>query len=465
MYSCGPIPESDFNIDSAHKLAQEGWEMVPDILKRIEPPKFKADTFLVTDFGASGDGVTPNKRAFDSVIAKCANTGGGVVVVPTGNYYFDGPIYLKSNVNIHLKEGAGLYFSNDPDHYLPLVKVRWEGTVCYNYSPLIYSYQEKNIAITGTGTIDGNGLEWSEEWRKRQKTDQNRLRQMGNDLVPDNQRVFGNGFLDLDGNGKDDGFGDSQQHYLRPGLVQFYECQNILVEGVTLRNSPFWTLQPVFSSNIIFRDLRIYGEILNDDGIDPDSCEDVLIQGCIINTHDDAIAIKAGRDQDAWDRPGSKNIIIRNNELQSGVNALTIGSEMSGGVSFVFMEGNKIAGGKNALNFKTNMDRGGSVNNIYIKDIEVASCDETLFKFRMDYHGYRGNLYPTKFNNFFVSDISCRLVQGVAIKIIGVEEQFVSKIFFKNIKVQKAEKPLELEHVDAVLFEEVYVNGELLEIE
>jgi polygalacturonase len=350
-------PES-FTHKQAKKLETLAWDELPGILDRIVPPKFPTLHVSVVDFGAAGDSLTNNCQAFEKAINDLAGSGGGMLIVTPGQYFIDGPIHLKSNINLHIEEGARIFFSSNPDSYLPAAKVRWEGTVCYNYSPLIYGFQLENVAITGKGIIDGSAREWSTEWRKHQNPDKAQLRQMGNDTVPEKQRVFANGFLDLDGDGKDDGYGDGMQHYLRPALIELYECKGVLIEDLTLRDSPFWTIHPVFSKNVTLRNLKIYGESLNDDGIDPDSSEDVLIEGCRIKTHDDAIAIKAGRDQDAWDRPGSRNIIVRNNHLLSGVNALCIGSEMSGGVENLYAYDNYIADGRYALNFKCNLDRG-----------------------------------------------------------------------------------------------------------
>mgnify|MGYP001797418930 CR=1 FL=1 len=228
---------------------------------------------------------------------------------------------------------------------------------------------------------------------------------MGNDLVPEAQRVFGNGFLDLNGDGQDDGYGDGQPHWLRPSLVEFYECENVLIAEPTLRISLFWTVHPVFCRNVCIRGLRVYGGYLNDDGIDPDSCTDVLIEDCYIETKDDAISIKAGRDQDAWQRPPCRNILIRNCRLNSGVNSFCVGSEMSGGVENGFVEDCHILNGKHGLNFKCNLDRGGQVQHIYLRNITIDTVREAMFIFRMDYHGYRGNNYPTKINKFYAANI------------------------------------------------------------
>ncbi len=451
---------SDFTYEKARELEDAGWSEVPEILKRIKPPSFMDRIFNVKDFGAKGDSVTNDLPAVLAAIKVCSEAGVGRVIVPAGQYFLDGPIHFQSNVNLHLEEGARVFFSSRAESYLPAVKVRWEGTVCYNYSPLIYAYQKENIALTGKGEIDGAAKEWSMKWREMQKPDKKRLRQMGNDTISEHHRVFANGFLDLDGDGEDDGFGDGKPHYLRPTLVEFYECTNVLIEDLIFKNSPFWTIHPVFSKNVIIRNLNVLGESLNDDGIDPDSCEDVLIEGCKIQTHDDAISIKAGRDQDAWDRMGAKNIIIRNNELLSGVNALCIGSEMSGGVTNVFAENNRIAGGKHALNFKCNLDRGGQVQNVYLRNMEIESCREAMFIFRMDYPGYRGNNFPTKFNDFFVSGITCGKVEKKPFKIVGVEIQPITRVLLDNIKVKVAGEESQIEHTENILFNEVFVNEE-----
>ncbi len=448
-----------FTYKQAKKLEARAWDELPGILDRIVPPTFKDRQVLVTDFGAKGDSVTDNQAAFKKAIQNLAGSGGGRLVIPPGQYFVDGPIHLKSNMNLHFEEGSRIFFSSKPDSYLPAVKVRWEGTVCYNYSPLIYGYQLENVAITGKGIIDGAAREWSIAWRKQQDPDKARLRQMGNDTVPEKQRVFANGYLDLDGDGKDDGEGDGEQHYLRPVLIELYECEGVLIEDLTLRDSPMWTVHPVFSKNVTLRNLQIYGETLNDDGIDPDSSEDVLIEGCRIKTHDDAIAIKAGRDQDAWDRPGSRNIIVRNNHLISGVNALCIGSEMSGGVENFYAYDNYIADGMHALNFKCNLDRGGQVQHVYIRDIEVESCQDAMFIFRMDYHGYRGNHFPTKFNDFYVSGIKCKKVEKTPFRIVGVREEPISRILLDNITIDEAGEENVIEFAENLIFNEVMIGG------
>ena len=461
LFSCkSNSPENGFTLEKAKQIEAEAWEKGPaKILANVKAPIFPENDFNIEKYGAKNDSVFDSRPALMAAIEAAHEAGGGRVMVPAGIYFSDGPLHLKSGVNLHISEGAILKFSDNAEQYLPAVKVRWEGTVCWNYSPLIYAYQKKDIALTGTGIIDGNGRTWSIGWRKVQKPDKKVLRQMGNDLLPEDQRVFANGILDLNGDGKDDGHGGGKPHWLRPALIHFYECENILLEGLTIKNSPFWTVHPAFSKNIIARNLNIYGGYLNDDGIDPDSCEDVLIENCYIETRDDAIAIKSGRDQDAWERGPCKNVLVRNCRLNSGVNSFCIGSEMSGGASEIFVEDCHILSGRHGLNFKCNLDRGGHVERVFMRNIKMDEVRDAVFIFRMDYHGYRGNNFPTKFNDFYASNIICEKVDSLPFKLVGVEEEPLERIFLQNIKVKKAGKESVVKYANKILTERVVVEG------
>jgi polygalacturonase len=447
-----PGPE-EFTLAGAREYADHMWSTLPERLARIRPPTFPERDFPVRP------GAEDARPAIMEAIEQCSEAGGGRVVLTEGNYHSRGPIHLQSNVNLHLEEGARLTFSQDHMDYTPLVKVRWEGTVAYNFSPFIYAIGKENVAITGRGTIDGGAEQWSREWRKRQNPDKDRIRKMGNDGVPDEQRVFGHGFLDQDGDGADDGYGSGRLHYLRPTLVELYDCKNILIEGVTLTGSCFWTTHPVFSTNVTVRGIEVHGGYLNDDGIDPDSCEDVLIEDCYVETEDDAISIKAGRDQDAWGRRPSKNIIIRDNRLASGVNALCVGSEMSGGVHEVFAENCRLLAGKHALNFKSNLDRGGQVSDVFIRNIRADTLDEALFIFRMDYHGYRGGDFPTKFRDFYVQNVEADHIGENAFKLVGVESSPIENVLLDRIRVKSAGWVGKSKHSENILLNKVSVNG------
>jgi len=455
-----------WTLASARILNDEGWNRVPEILSRIKAPVFPKRSFDVTTFGAKGDGKTDARPAITAAIAACASAGSGRVVIPPGEYVVNGPIHLQSYVNLHLEERAIIRFGTDPAMYTPLVLVRWEETLCYNYSPLIYARDAKNIALTGKGLIDGQTEGTWSQWREKatggglvQDADKTRLRQFGNDVTPVETRVFGNGFLDLNGDGKNDGQGTGRQHFLRPTLVQFIICENILIEGLSFKSAPFWTIHPVFCKNVTVRGVNIFEGILNDDGINPDSCTDVLIENCNISTRDDAIAIKAGRDQDAWKRPGTENVIIRNCMLRSMTNAFTIGSEMSGGVRNVYVENVFIHDAEHGINFKTNLDRGGQVENIYMRNIHMDEVQTAVFMFQMDYQGYRGNNFPTRFNDFFVRNLTCRLSQNHTFKIVGVEQEHIERIYLETISVLRSLNDDRIAFTRDIVADKVVVNG------
>ena len=411
------------------------------ILNRIQLPTFPAREYPLPDFGASGDGKTDCKSAFDGAIAKCNQDGGGTVVVPAGVWWTEGPINLKSNVRLHLRRGATIKFSPDPKHYLPVVLTRWEGTEVYNYSPLIYTYQATNVAITGDGIIDGNAGTSFATWKPNQSDDQLKLRQMGNDLVPVHQRIFGEG------------------HWLRPSMIQFFGCANVLVEDVTIHDSPMWVVHPVYSYNVTVRNITVDSGNPNNDGVDPDSSVNVLIDRCRFNTGDDSVAIKSGRDQDAW-RIGqaTENVVVRNCDMNSKANGLCIGSEMSGGVRNVYMEDCRVGKVSSAIYFKANLDRGGMVENVWVKNIEVEDVS-ALIRFTTDYHGYRGNHYPPVFRNFLIEDVACRHA-GIAIDAVGVPDAPLRNITLRNIEVDKADKVKDIRYTENWTMENVLVNGE-----
>lgn len=415
---------------------KEGWSAATRILKDIKPPTFKNQTFRLSPMPEGAD----IQQALQKLIDTCSESGGGKAIVPKGNWAVSGSIFMKSNVHLHFEEGATLTFSKNPNDYLPLVRVRWEGTICYNYSPLIYAFRQYNIAITGKGLLNGNTEGGFSEWKKPQEATKKILRQMGNDKTPDSTRIFGNG------------------HFLRPCFIELQECQTILLTDFTIKSSPFWTVHPVFSKNITIRHLKIEKGTTNDDGIDPDSCEDVLIENCTIDTNDDPIALKAGRDQDAWERGNCRNIVVRNCQVSSEVgNAFCIGSEMSGGVENIFVEQYKVSLTDHAINFKSNLDRGGFIRNVWLRDIEIDSCKRNGIWFQKDYHSYRGGNYPPQYSGFHVENIAIRAVGLTGIKIVGVATQPIKNVFFKNIKIKYAKVPQEIQFAENIEQKEVFI--------
>jgi len=420
-----------------------GWEYMDEILKNIKEPVFPDTVFNVMAYGANPDTLYDSRPAILQAINDCNLAGGGMVLIPAGTYMVKGPIVLKSHINLHLEEGARLEFSTEPSDYLPMVLTKWEGTECYNYSPLIYSYQWVNVAITGKGEIDGNGAAVFNTWKPFEKPGMDRLRQMGNDNVPVYERVFGEGW------------------YLRPCMIQFYGCKNVLVDGVKIYDAPFWIIHPVFCDNVIVRNVYIDGNNYNNDGCDPESSTNVLIENVDFNVGDDGIAIKSGRDRDGW-RIGqaTENVIIRNCRFSRW--AITIGSEMSGGVRNIYIEDCKIDSCRNGIYFKSNMDRGGFFENLYMRRISADICLWGMINFRTDYHGYRGGNFPTRFSNITIEDITCNRVDSVAIMANGVPEAKLHNITLRNIEVKQAPKATQMQNIVNLTLDNVRVNGKLI---
>ena len=427
-------------IKSKHEV-YTGWNTADSILKLIKEPSIPKHDYYLNDFGGKGDGISNNKSAFDSIINICSRNGGGRIIVSSGNYFIKGPIHLKSNINLHLQEGSKLSFSNNPKDYLPVVLTSWEGTRLYNYSPFIYTFRQKNIAITGTGEIDGEASETWAKWKKDQKEDKLLTRKMNNDNVPLEERIFG------------------AEHLLRPHLIQFYECENILVDGIKITDSPFWCLHLLFSKNIIVRNVKYDAQNFNNDGIDPESSENILIENIEFNNQDDNIAVKAGRDLEArtLNRP-SKNIVIRNCKF-GGYNAFAVGSEMSGGVHNVFLEdctfgGNVIYG----IYLKGNLDRGGEVSNIFVRNITFDATESAIL---IDsYYNNEGSCCPPLFKNIFIENVKCNSTRDYGISLIGSEKLHLKNIHIKNVTIKNAAKPITISSVDDLYLKEIQINGE-----
>lgn len=422
------------------------WSDVPTILARIKAPQFAERSFDVTAYGAKGDGVTDSLPALRAAIAACAEAGGGHVVVPTGNYLLNGPIHLRSNVDLHLEEGSTLLFSGKPEHFLPVVQTRWEGVIIYNYSPLIYARGAENIAITGSGVIDGNARRefrgWAMGISRLQERAQELSRQMGAAGVPVEQRQFGEG------------------SYLRPSMIQPYECRNVLIEGVTVKDSPFWVIHPTFCTNVTVRGVTVDSLLINNDGCDPDSCTDVLIENCRFHTGDDGVALKAGRDADAWrDGRMTQYVVIRNCVFQSKINALCIGSEMSAGVRHVFMEDCRVEEGESCIYFKSNADRGGFIENVRVRHVQIGLSRAGVVRFETNYHSYRGGKAPTAYRDFVIEDVTCTNATNYAVFAEGTTEAPIRDVLLRNVTVAKAREPLFLRNATTLRLVNVLVNG------
>ncbi len=428
------------------EAAADPWSRADEIVKQIQMPDIPNERLNLSAFGGAGDGATDNKPAFDRIIEACAAAGGGTIHVEPGTYLVNGPIHLESHMNLHLEEGAKLLFGNNPAYYLPVVLTSWEGTRCYNYSPFIYSFQATDVAITGMGEIDGNASESWNLWKQLQDPDKKRIRKMNNESVPLEKRVFGEG------------------HYLRPHLVQFYECENILVEDVKITDSPFWCLHFVYSKNITVRDLSYEAFNFNNDGIDPESSENILIEGVTFNNGDDNIAIKAGRDLEARTLGiPSRNIVVRDCKF-SGYNAIAVGSEMSGGVHDLYVE-NCGCAGRVIYGFylKGNRDRGGMVHDIYARNIEFDTTRSTII-IDSNYKN-QGQCCPPLFKNIFIENITATHATDHGIFLKGSPQMHLDSVFISNVAIGSARVPFHASYTDYLAMDGVDINGRSFDME
>jgi polygalacturonase len=431
-----------------------GWESVPAILARIKPPQFPRGAVTVDRFGARGDGKTDCKPAFDRAIAACARMGGGRVIVSRGEWLVNGPIHLKSGVNLHLLAGATVRFGVDPAHYLPPVFTRFEGTELMNYSPLVYAIDQENVAITGEGTLDGQASAkawwpWKGKWggdvdhgwregEPSQIASVARLGELSDAGAPPEERMFGDKGL------------------LRPNFIQFYRCKNVLIEGVTVTNSPMWLLHPVLCENVTIRGITVSSHGPNNDGCNPESCRKVLIENCLFDTGDDCIAIKSGRNADGrrLARP-SENIIIRSCQMKDGHGGVTLGSEMSGGVRNVFVEDCRMSSPRldRAIRLKSNSLRGGFLENLFVRNIRVGEVSDAVIHIDLRYERQTGDHNPVV-RNLFIDGVMSEK-SGRPLCLLGIEQQPIQNVVISNSRFENAKNPSVIEHVEELVLRNV----------
>lgn len=419
---------------------------------QIKEPKFKNQDFLITNYGAVGDGKTKNTEAFRKAIEACNKEGGGRVIIPLGTF-LTGAIYLKSNVNLHFQDSAKVLFSRDVKDY-PIVFTRWEGMECMNYSSLIYAYGEKNIAITGNGIIDGNAdnnnwWNWngskSYGWKEgmpKQTPARAKLHELMKQQVDAKTRIFGDG------------------HYLRPNMLQPYHCENVLIADVKMVNSPMWFINPVLCENVIVRKVKIASHGPNNDGCDPESCKNVLIQDCFFDTGDDCIAIKSGRDEDGRNigRP-AENHIIEGCEMKDGHGGVVIGSEIAGGAKNIYAI-NCMMDSPNldrVLRLKTSSSRGGIIENVFMKDVKVGTYRDAAITFNMFYEA-PGKFIPT-IRNVWVENLEVAKGGKYALFINAYESSPVQNLTIINSTINGVEQPMQVNYFKNMNLQNVIING------
>lgn len=427
--------------------------------KSIKEPEFRNATYNIVNYGAVADGKTLATESIRKAILACSKDGGGRVIVPAGKF-LTGPIHLENNVNLHLVEGAEILFSTNPNDFYPLVHTSFEGMELMNYSPLIYAKNKKNIAVTGKGILNGqasteNWWTWKGSdkygWQKGMPSqlDPNNLpalMEMADKNVPLSQRTFGNG------------------KYLRPNFIEPFECENVLIQGVTIINAPFWILHPIKSKNIIVDGVNIRSHGPNNDGCDPEYSQNVLIKNSIFNTGDDCIAIKAGRDEEGR-RVGimTENVIVRDCKMIDGHGGVVIGSEMSAGVKNVFVYNNHMDSPEldRAIRLKTNSVRGGTVDGLYVKNITVGEVKEAVLHITMNYKDYSnrtGNAIP-QIRNILLEDVTVKNGGKYAIFAEGLENSKIQNITFKNVTIDKVKANFNVKFVENLKLINTKING------
>lgn len=440
-------------IAAACRLEADEWDLSKQIRSNINLPVIPDRDFLVTDFGAVGDGKTDCSTAIANAIAAAASARGGRIVIPPG-VYMTGPVHLESHTNLHLEKDSTLSFIPEPDRYLPPVFTRWEGLEFMGLSPLVYAFDKSDVAITGEGTLEGGADEthwwpWKGEWKGKfgdskftQKAARDRLLADAENGVPPENRHYGEG------------------SYLRPPFIQLYRCRNILIEGVTITRSPFWLINPVLSTSITVRGVTCNSFGPNNDGCDPESCKDVLIEDCVFDTGDDCIAIKSGRNADGR-RVGvpSENIIVSNCEMKAGHGGVVMGSELSGGIRNVFVENCRMSSPdlERGIRIKTNAMRGGFVENLNVRGLEVGTVRDLIVINFFYEEGENGPFAP-EVRNINIQNVRCLSARRV-LDLRGFDNSPIRNVRLAGIVVQRATMPSRVFHVEELQFSQVFVNG------
>lgn len=443
-------------VPASAQVMDDDWTPAERVLARIRPPVFADRDHDIRSYGAEAGDLARTSDAIAAAIDACAGSGGGRVVIPAGTWPTRG-IRLKSGVELHVAEGAMLQFSTDPDDFLPLVLSRFEGIECMNYAPPIYAFEAENVALTGPGTIDGQAS-WKNWWNWINREDeaintgrnqaQQRLAEMAEQGVPAEQRIMGEGA------------------YLRPSFVQFYRCRNVLIDGLTVKGSPMWIIHPVLCSNVTVRGLVINSLGPNNDGCNPEFCRDVLIERCDFTAGDDCIAIKSGRNHDGRNiGVPSENIVVRNCRMRDGHGGVSLGSEASGGIRNIYIRDCRMGGSDllRALRLKSNSWRGGYIENILFRDVEVDSVGEGVLEISLLYgeprkKGQKGNLLPRR-----VGGVTMRNVHSkgslYALDINSYPELPVDNVRVIDCRFDNVERGNKLIHAE-VTASNVIINGE-----
>lgn len=386
------------------------------------------------------------RDAVNAAIRECSAAGGGKVVIPTGRYRCEGPLLLASRVELHFEDGAFVKFSRKPEHYLPVVLTRWEGVDLYNYSPMIYGNGLHDVAITGNGIICGGRELWN-NLLEGQAESRLVARQLEINKVPLEERIFGD------------------KGYLRPALIQLRDSERLLIDGITCIDAPMWMLHPLYCRHVTIRNVDMDSMYVCNDGVDVDSCEDVVVENSHFRNGDDAVVLKSGRDADGLrvNRP-SRRVVVRNCVFHECLHGFAIGSELSGGAEDVYVHDIHM---ENiiwqAISFKSAPGRGGVIQRIHVADIEIDTTDDHAISFVSEYPGSRFGEAKTCYRDFELFNIHCSYAKN-GVYFEGSDEFPLENIALDNVVVDKTQKPVDAAvNTGSLSLNNFYINGEKYE--
>jgi Endopolygalacturonase len=445
------------------------YKNLPFEMPVLERPKFPENVIRITEYGGIPDGKTLNTAAFEKAIRDLADKGGGTLIVPSG-IWFTGPITFRSNINLHLEKGALILFSPDFDLY-PLVKTIYEGRSGWRCQSPISGRNLENIAITGKGAINGSGEAWRPLKRiKVTDTYWNKVVQSGGVLkdpglwFPTPQALKGDTINPKPSTEEE---WMAIKDFLRPVMISFIECKNVLLEGVLFENSPAWNIHPLLCENVIIDniDVRNPSYSQNGDGLDIESCKNVIITDCSFDVGDDAICIKSGKDEEGRRRGRpTENVIIENCRVFKGHGGFVVGSEMSGGVKNISVSDCQFMGTDIGLRFKSARGRGGVVENIYINNINMFDILQEPISFNLYYFTEASDSVPPVdettpvLKDIYINGIIARNANK-AMLFYGLPEMNISNINIENVIIT-AQSGAELSETENIHFRKVEVYPE-----
>lgn len=410
--------------------------LIPFEFQDFLEPNFPAAVFHIKDYDKDLLTEKEKKGLIQRVVDRCKEAGGGKVIIDKGKW-LSGPIHLSDNICLELEEQSEIHFSQHYEDYLPVVFTRWEGMECYNYSPLIYANGCTNIAIKGNGKLIGGGQAWW-HWKRLQGEAAKALCYAESNGISIEERVYG-----------------TEESALRPSFIQFINCKNIVLEEFTIEDGPQWTIHPVYCEDILVKHVTVNTSGPNTDGLNPDSCKNVWIEGCTFATGDDCIAINSGMNEDGWrvGRP-CENIVIIGCKMNFGHGAIVIGSGMSGGVQNIFAANCHIKDTMQGIRLKSMRGRGGYVRNVYFENIIINDVTNEAIQISM-FYPYSTveakNDTPPEFSHIELKNITGNSKKH-ALEIRGLPESKIHHLRFDSIEIA-APEGIVMEYIDDLNFD------------